>query len=314
MTAIPHTVPAAWPAGIADARFASTVRTDSPAGCTVALLGIPDDRGVWMNNGRTGAAGGPAAFRAALARYGAAEPATGRLPRVFDAGDIAVSDSLEETHRRISAATRALLDQGLLPVAVGGGHDLTYPFVRAVAQKFPKPTGLYFDAHLDVREATGSGMAFRRLLIDCAVPALHLHGFRPLVNSREHFAWFQSRGGRVHADGARVALPKARDLFASFDLDVLDAAHAPGVSALNPAGWSVREAETWVRACGASPAVRCFDLMELNPLHDNESRTARVAAHLFLAFLQGVAVRPSPKPPRRAGRRSRKAPRGRTRK
>ena len=103
--------------------------------------------------------------------------------------------------------------------------------------------------------------------------------------------WFRAHGGRTHPENAKVALPKAKNLFVSFDLDVLDAAHAPGVSALNPAGWNVREAEAWVRACGADPRVRCFDLMELNPAHDPDGRTARVAAHLFLSFLQGFAQR-----------------------
>jgi len=134
-------------------------------------------------------------------------------------------------------------------------------------------------------------MPFRRLVEDCGVSALHLHGFRPLVNSLEHLDWFRAHGGRTHPENAKVALPKAKNLFVSFDLDVLDAAHAPGVSALNPAGWNVREAEAWVRACGADPRVRCFDLMELNPAHDPDGRTARAAAHLFLSFLQGFAQR-----------------------
>lgn len=134
-------------------------------------------------------------------------------------------------------------------------------------------------------------MPFRKLVEECGVPALHLHGFRPLVNARDHHAWFKAHGGRIHSDRARILLPKARDIFVSFDLDVLDAAHAPGVSALNPAGWTPRLAETWVRACGATRTVRCFDLMELNPSHDQDGRTARVAAHLFLSFLQGYAER-----------------------
>ena len=293
MTSIPHTKPARWPGKIPSTRFAASLRRDSPLGCAVALLGLPDDTGVRLNHGRPGAAGGPAAFRAALTRYGAADSATGPLPQVFDAGDIKPGRTLDETHRRVTAATTALLDRGLCAIAIGGGHDLTYPFVRAVAQKFPQPTGLYFDAHLDVRETAGSGMPFRRLVEDCAVPALHLHGFRPLVNSREHLAWFKAHGGRIWPDQARVALPRARHLFVSFDLDVLDAAQAPGVSALNPAGWTVRRAESWVRACGADRRVRCFDLMELNPVHDRAGRTARVAAHLFLSFLAGFTQRKS---------------------
>ncbi|MFZ5493994.1 MAG: formimidoylglutamase [Verrucomicrobiota bacterium] len=286
----PNTSAPPWPGDSSAGRFASTIRTDSPDGCAIALLGLPDDTGVRLNNGRTGAAGGPKAFRAALARYGAAAPAGGPLPLVFDAGDIMPTGSLDKTHERVTEATAALLDRGLFPVAIGGGHDLTFPFVRAVAARHPALAGVCFDAHLDVRETPGSGMAFRQLVEECGVPALHLHGFRPLVNSQEHLDWFRAHGGRTHLDPAKPALPsRAKDLFVSFDLDVLDAAHAPGVSAMNPAGWSVREAEAWVLACGADPRVRCFDLMELNPAHDPDGRTARVAAHLFLTFLQGFA-------------------------
>lgn len=291
MTQLPNTSAPPWPGDTPAGRFASTIRTDSSDGCTVALLGLPDDTGVRLNNGRTGAAGGPKAFRAALARYGVADSAGGYLPLVFDAGDVMPTGSLEKTHERVTEVTTALLDRGLFPIAIGGGHDLTYPFVRAVAVKYPQLAGIYFDAHLDVRETPGSGMPFRRLVEDCDVSALHLHGFRPLVNSLEHLDWFRAHGGRIHAENAKVALPKTKNLFVSFDLDVLDAAHAPGVSALNPAGWNVREAEAWVRACGADPRVRCFDLMELNPAHDPDGRTARVAAHLFLTFLQGYAQR-----------------------
>lgn len=291
MSQLPNTSAPPWPGDTPAGRFASTIRTDSSDGCAIALLGLPDDTGVRLNNGRTGAAGGPKAFRAALARYGAADSAVGPLPRVFDAGDVMPTGSLEKTHERVTEATTALLERGLFPIAIGGGHDLTYPFVRAVAAKHPKIAGIYFDAHLDVRATAGSGMPFRRLVEDCGVSALHLHGFRPLVNSLEHLDWFRAHGGRTHPENAKVVLPKAKNLFVSFDLDVLDAAHAPGVSALNPAGWNVREAEAWVRACGADPRVRCFDLMELNPAHDPDGRTARAAAHLFLSFLQGFAQR-----------------------
>jgi formiminoglutamase len=306
---IPHTTRSIWPA-ISAGRFAASIRRDSPKGCAITLLGLPDDTGVRLNNGRPGAAGGPAAFRAALAGYGAVDSAAGTLPRVFDAGDVKPGRSLDETHRRVTVATAALLEAGLFPIAIGGGHDLTFPFVRAVAAKFPRLAGIYFDAHLDVRETPGSGMPFRRLVEDCGVSSLHLHGFRPLVNSREHLEWFKAHGGNIHPDDSSVRLPisipvgasllaptkttkrsQESSFFASFDLDVLDAAHAPGVSALNPAGWSVRKAETWVRACGADRRVRCFDLMELNPRFDADGRTARVAAHLFLTFLAGYAER-----------------------
>lgn len=290
---IPHTRPPVWPE-ITAGRFAAKVHRDSSDRCLVALIGLPDDTGVVLNRGRAGAAQGPAAFRAALARYGSAEPAGDAWPEVFDAGDVQPSSTLEETHARVTAATAALLNDGMLPIAIGGGHDLTFPFVRAVADKFGQLDGMYFDAHLDVRPEEGSGMAFRRLIQDGLAARLHLHGFQPLVNSREHYTWFVSHAGQVYPPLETPALPQmSRRLFVSFDLDVLDMAHAPGVSAPNPAGWTPREAEAWVLACGADPRVRCFDLMELCPPHDAGGRTARIAAHLFLTFLSGFMRRSS---------------------
>jgi arginase family enzyme len=284
---IPHTSASVWPA-IPSGRFAATIRDDSAQGCAIGLLGLPDDTGVRINHGRPGAARGPDAFRGALARYGADRP---EFPRVFDAGDVMPSDTLDRTHAHVTEATTALLDLGLFPIAIGGGHDLTFPFVRAVAKKFPRLAGVYFDAHLDVRETPGSDMAFRKLVETCGVSALHLHGFRPSVNPSEHVEWFTRHGGKAYPEGAPVQLPMGEDLFVSFDLDVLDAAYAPGVSAVNPSGWTSHEAESWVQCCGAHSQVRCFDLMELNPLFDTDHRTARIAAHLFLTFLAGFAQR-----------------------
>jgi len=309
---LPHTSLPLWPGGITSARFASAVRTDSPAGCQIGLIGLADDLGVRLNGGRFGAAEGPKLFRDALSRYGVANPEGMEWPKVFDAGDVISSGTmsesgLAETHRRVTEVTNAVLDLGLFPVAIGGGHDLTFPFVRAVAAKFPGMSGAYADAHLDVREQAGSGMPFRRLVEECKVGPLWVHGMRPLVNAAEHVRWFLAHGGRVAGEDEReverdidLAPPFAggesshqRDLFVSFDLDVIDAAHAPGVSAMNPAGWSTQRAERFVRAAGRDPRVRCFDIMELCPDHDENNRTARVAAFLFLTFLASFAERGS---------------------
>ncbi len=288
MLTIPHTRKGLWPSGISAGRLAAMIQRGNHVGCQIALLGLPDDTGVKLNHGRSGAAAGPTAFRAALTGYGNEQP---NWPRVYDAGDVEPADSMDVTHDRVTAATKALLDAGLFPIAIGGGHDLTYPFVRAVAAKYSHLAGIYFDAHLDVRETSGSGMPFRRLIENCGVSALHLHGYRPMVNSPEHFAWFSQHGGKTYPDGSPISLPSEENIFASFDLDVLDASHAPGVSALNPAGWTVQESEQWVRACGEAPSVRCFDVMELNPRFDVDGRTARIAAHLFLTFIEGFSRR-----------------------
>lgn len=251
---------------------------------------MPDDLGVRLNAGRPGAAEGPTALRAALTRYGAAEASGVEWPGVFDAGDVQPSKDLDETHDRVSVAVEALLAADLFPVGIGGGHDLTYAFVRPLATRLPGMVGVYFDAHLDVREEKGSGMPFRRLVEDCSVSALHVLGLDRYANTSEHVRWFQGHGGRIDALTPTDPLP-AGDLFVSLDLDVIDQACAPGVSAMNPHGWSPSTAEAWVRAAGRSTRVRCFDIMELSPPHDESGRTARVAARLLLAFLDAFSER-----------------------
>lgn len=306
---IPFTQPPAYPPGISPTRFASTIRTDSPQGCHIGLLGLADDLGVKLNSGRPGAKDGPRAFREALSKYGVADPHGFDWPKVFDAGDITTAageteEALHETHRRVTAATKAILDLGLFPIAIGGGHDLTFPFVRGVIEWHREKKnekiehGIYFDAHLDVRETVGSGMPFRRLIEDCGVRELRVYGLNPLANSRQHVAWFQSHGG--HEESGDIWDPDddgpfgRSAWFTSFDLDVLDASSAPGVSALNPDGWQMGWLSNFARLVAESPGLRCFDIMELNPIFDIDGRTARVAAHLFLTFLQGYAQRPKP--------------------
>ncbi len=288
----PHTTPASWPSDIPGSKLASQIRT-APDGCQIALLGIPDDTGVKLNNGRPGAAEGPAAFRAALQRYGVAQPHDWDWPTIWDAGDIQiVPGDLHATHERVTEATRAIIEQGVFPIMIGGGHDLTFPFVRAVAEYHKPMHGIYFDAHLDVRDETGSGMPFRRLIESGAASTLRVHGLDPYANSREHTEWFLAHGGRIagrNHDDDWLAQPT----FVSLDMDVFDSAYAPGVSALNPNGWTPALTELWIYQAGRHKQVKCFDIMELSPPHDQDARTARLAARMLLAFLRGFSERRS---------------------
>lgn len=300
---IPHTTTSRWPA-ISPSRAAHEILVDEPHNAAIGLIGFPDDLGIKLNNGRAGAAQGPDAFRAALATYGAASPSSIRWPKVYDAGNVvpcprdpSISDEaqLNETHSRVTQAVLAMLKLHLFPVAIGGGHDLTFPFVRAVSEHTnTKLRGVYFDAHLDVRESIGSGMPFRRLLDGKFASSLHVLGINDHANTREHTDWFTSQGNHIcSAENGINDVLKSWDTpgFASFDMDVVDASHAPGVSAMHPCGVGSQQAGAWCHAVGRCNHVVCFDIMELSPPNDVANRTSRLAAHLFLSFLAGYAHR-----------------------
>lgn len=263
----------------------------------IGLIGFSDDTGVRLNGGRPGAAEGPDAFRAALAGYGAAHSVGlhGLPVPVIDLGNVMPGTDLNETHERVTSTVSAAIRHGLLPVGIGGGHDLTWPEVRAVIDTLIRPAGrslhgIYFDAHLDVREDDGSGMPFRRLLEYGSIERLWLFGFDSLSNTPAHFEWFGAHGGEL-ATWPADHWPRSQAQFVSICLDVVDMAQAPGVSAAHPAGWPAARLADYAEAAGRSPSVCCFDLMELSPPFDENGRTARLAAHLFLRFLSGVSAR-----------------------
>ncbi|GAB4177641.1 MAG: formimidoylglutamase [Wenzhouxiangellaceae bacterium] len=263
----------------------------------VGLLGLADDEGVRLNGGRLGARQGPNAFREGLAGYGAADSVglEGLQVPVYDVGDVVPGASLDQTHARVTAIVGSMLDVGLMPVGIGGGHDLTWPEVRAVIDRLIRPGdrslhGVYFDAHLDVREQPGSGMPFRALLEYGGVQRLDLFGFDPLVNSPAHLNWFLAHGG-VLADWPPDAWPESEACFVSVCLDAIEMSQAPGVSAPSPTGLDARTVADYVEAAGRNPSVCCLDIMELSPPHDEHGRTARLAAALFLRFLKGLSDR-----------------------
>jgi formiminoglutamase len=77
----------------------------------------------------------------------------------------------------------------------------------------------------------------------------------------------------------------------SFDLDALNQAEAPGVSAPNAAGL---RSELWLSAAyaaGRCPAVTSADVVELNPSVDTDNQTARLAALTVWWLLRGCAER-----------------------
>lgn len=326
---VPHTVDPQWPTIPAD-RFAATFRIDSPEGCTVALLGLPDDTGVRLNHGRPGAALGPAAFRAALARYGTTFDANNnrQIPvNVFDAGDVRPAtggrpeEDLHETHRRITEAVTKLHQLGMITVCVGGGHDLTLPAVRALAQFTGRPVGgINVDAHLDVRESIGSGMPFRSLLEGGFLDGRRFceFGISRFVTTREHNEFLQLRHASVVTiDKVLADIPsevyrafavargdRSTPLFVSLDMDAIDGAYAPGVSAVNPAGLAPYIVARLLENAGRDPLVRHLDIMELSPPHDDPpfaedaargvtaGRTAKLAVFMFLTFIAALADRP----------------------
>lgn len=117
----------------------------------LVLLGICSDEN---SSFMSGAAEAPALIRSALYSKSANLTAeTGislsNTPRFVDMGDIIVDNgilSFMDIERQVSE----IINDGALPLVLGGDHAITYPILRAVSRQYGKMSILQFDAHPDL--------------------------------------------------------------------------------------------------------------------------------------------------------------------
>ena len=281
---------------------------DPPEEPRVALVGFPSDEGVRRNGGRPGAAGGPDAIRRALYTLtpDAEHPDafTALLNRTADLGDVPVTGDVEADQERLGDVLAPLLADGVVPVVLGGGHETSFGHFLGYAGADLDVEILNWDAHADVRPLNDgrahSGSPFRQALEHASGRCLRyaVAGLQPHSTARAHLDFVDDYGGeviwrRVLTDVRirSIAIGLAERTLATFDLDAVDAAAAPGVSAPTPGGLP---ADLWLYAAyemGRSPRVASMDVVELNPAFDLDGRTARLAALTVWHFLKGLAER-----------------------
>ncbi len=288
-----------------DETFGDVVtRADRPAvderDPTAVLVGEPYDGGVI---GRRGAREGPRALREQLSATKTHHFDAGPVGGVLDLGDVAVRGRFDGNYRHDTARVQEEVAElaadvharDTLPVFLGGDNSLTYANVRPL---LPDTDGdedadgtvgvVSFDAHLDCRalhDGPSSGTPYRQLLED-GLDALSVVGARHFETSTAYHDYCRDEGGTVvtaeectdPVAAVDRALPEVDHLYASVDLDVLEAAAAPGVSAPTPGGVSSRELYRMLRLVAGDERLAGMEVVECCPRHDAGDRTARAGA------------------------------------
>jgi formiminoglutamase len=272
------------------------------------LLGFPVDEGVVRNGGRAGAAEAPDRLREWL--YGMTPDARRGdafrhlLRHTQDAGDLRDDASLAARQAALGDALAPHLRRETVPILLGGGHETTYGHFLGYVEAKREVTILNWDAHPDVRPLKNgkphSGSPFRQALEHpsgrCRRYAVA--GLQPHSTAAAHLQFIESHDGTYEwADdlSRRVVKQHYENLsgptMVTFDLDAVDQARAPGVSAPAVGGL---DQELWLHAAyqaGRCPQVTSVDVVELNPRVDVDDRTARLAALTVMQILRGLADR-----------------------
>ena len=289
----------------------------------VAIIGAALDLGA----GRRGVDMGPSAIRYA----GLHE----RLQRVgydvLDWGDVetAVLEATEETDAsarylpeikaacgRIARLVGVALDQGALPLVLGGDHSVALGTLGGLAHARGPGGVLWIDAHGDLNTpqtspsgnvhgmplAAALGLADGRFDSDAwTLPAVELDrlalvGLRALDPSEREL--IRSRGIKAYtmSDIDRIGIERAiRESLAhvagpgfvhvSLDMDALDPEVAPGVGTPVRGGLSYREAHLALELVAESGLAGSLEVVEVNPILDRKNETAALAVELVASAL-----------------------------
>ncbi len=234
--------------------------------------------------------------------------------RVADLGNVAMHlTDLTRCQTNITGAVQAYASQYEKPLVVlGGDHSITAAAVSGWINGSGRSLGIvHFDAHHDVRNLTDggphNGTPFRTLLESGRIQGANLVqiGLRDFVNAKAYHTYVRQQGvtvisaREVYHSGLDAVLQQALDIasqgtsgvYVSFDMDVLDQAVVPGVPAPSPGGLSFWQAFEALETLGRTPGVVAMDLVCADPSQDFRDLTVRVAGHLILSFLTGLAMR-----------------------
>ncbi len=294
----------------------------------IHLIGVPLDLG----GNRRGTDMGPSAFRIAgireqLSRLGRVVVDKGDIPspipEIKGAGHAQkryVKDIARVCHKLFQSAL-ASLEEGALPIALGGDHSLGAGSVAAAAA-FQRARGqrlglIWVDAHGDMNtpETSGSGnvhgMPLAALLGAEPIELARIGGTTPAVlaedtvlvgiRNLDDIEKQTVRAAKVHVFTMKeidrlgiaqvmeraLALAGARTggIHVSFDMDVCDPSIAPGVGTAVKGGLDYREAHVVMEMVAESGRLTSLDLVEVNPTLDLRNTTAELGTELALSAM-----------------------------
>lgn len=216
----------------------------------------------------------------------------------------------------LARTTKAAAQKGYIPVVLGGDHSIAMGSIVGSAAVH-KPLGLlWFDAHGDFNTpetspsgnvhgmplASVMGYGSKRFVNFCKSAGISpascaLVGIRDV--DREEKRLIKESG--VHAfsmesvdrlglkavmERALAAVTEGTSGFhLSFDVDVMDPSHAPGVGTPALGGISYRESLMALEMAAETNLMRSLDMVEVNPIMDLRNQTAICAVHLIASAL-----------------------------
>jgi len=214
---------------------------------------------------------------------------------VCDAGDLGLpfgnaARALDEIESFVSR----LLDDGKIPVMIGGEHLVTLGAVRAAAAKYSGMAIVHFDAHADLRdnfmgELLSHATVMRRVWEMTGDYRIFQFGIRS--GGKAEFEWGR---GRVSTERFKALsmekttkIISGKPLYVTLDLDVLDPSEFPGTGTPEAGGLSFTELLDAILKLAKENGQNIigFDICELSPHYDTSGVSTAAACKILREML-----------------------------
>ncbi|MDP9702802.1 arginase [Paenibacillus intestini] len=226
-------------------------------------------------------------------------------------------NEVQQVSEYVCQEVASALEEGAFPVVLGGDHSVAIGTLAGLTAHYSNLGVIWFDAHADLNteehSLTGNmhGMSVAAFLGHSAFNLSQIRGAGSFVNpsnlvyiglrdldeyEKEQIRALGIRAFTMH-DIDRLGMQQVIDqammiagdgtdgIHVSFDMDCLDPREAPGVGTPVPGGLSYREAHFAMECLATSNQVVSMELVEVNPLLDQNRHTARLGVGLIASLL-----------------------------
>jgi len=266
-------------------------------GADAVVLGIPFDAAV---SNRPGARFGPQAIRRASAifdndpQYPFARDLFEAIS-VVDYGDVLLDyGNHQNTPGLIEETAAGIIASGAFLLSLGGDHFVTWPLLKAQAEKHGPLALVHFDAHQDTWDDDGEridhGSFVARAVREGVIDAAHSIQIGIRTHAPEDFGIKILHGHDVEDMGAQQIAEAIlvhvgeRPAYLTFDIDCLDPAFAPGTGTPVAGGPSSAKILSVLRKLGRLD-IRGADVVEVAPAYDHADITAIAGATVAMYML-----------------------------
>ena len=216
---------------------------------------------------------------------------------IVDLGTIEAGASVEDTYFVVKSLVAELVKKRIIPVVIGGSHDLTYPMYRGYDNLDQMVNLVSVDNQFDFSKENklDSESYLSKIIVEEPNNLFNFSnlGFQTYFNSQEEIdliekLYFEAyRLGEV-SNNIAVAEPVFRDAdLVSIDMHSVQSSYSGNLDVFNPNGFTGKEICALTRYAGISDKVTSFGIFNFNP-NGNE---VVLTAQMLWYFIEGFCFR-----------------------